>query len=146
MKGAKMRWLVLAALTCGGCYLKPRATNNPIHSPEGVQLRVLGDDCEDHRGSDGDPVSRDLAVKLEVENPTTQTLEFAPDAVRLTADGQTLPAASGTFELVPPGQRRVFTLTFVHHALCDRDFVLAFDQALRLAGTPVTVAALHFTP
>jgi hypothetical protein len=133
-------------LGAGGCYLKPTRTNNPLHSREGVRLRLVGLDCEDHRGSDGDPVSRDLAVRLEVSNPTAQPLDFAPDAVRLTAGDEPVAGSGGDFERVAPGATRVFTMKFVHHAYCDRDFALAFDHAMRLAGQPVAMAVLHFTP
>jgi hypothetical protein len=112
-----------------------------------VQLRLLGEDCEDHLGSDGDPVSRDLSVKLEISNPTREVLEFAPDGVRLAVDTWVVGATQGgEVYQIAPGETRTFQMRFLHHAGCSRDFALAFDHAMRLGAQPVAMATLHFTP
>ena len=60
-----------------GCYMKPGVVQNPRPSVEGVAISLVGEDCEDHRAAKGDPVTRDLGVKLRVDNPTAERLRIA---------------------------------------------------------------------
>lgn len=57
-----LRSTVLACVLAGGCYLRPDALHNPTPSPEGVAIRLVGQDCEDHRGDKGEPVTRDSSA------------------------------------------------------------------------------------
>jgi hypothetical protein len=130
-----------------GCYLHAARSSPPLSSAEGVRVRLLGQDCADDMGADGEPVSRYLSVALELSNPTPQPLAFTPAAVQLSVDGDRASAREeGGRQQVPPGQTRSFQLFFVHHALCRGDFALAFDGALHLGAQPVALAALHVTP
>jgi len=73
-------------LVWAGCYLRPDAVQNPKPTREGVAISLVGEDCEDHRAAKGDPVSRDLSVKLRVDNPTDLRLRIGEHAIRLVVD------------------------------------------------------------
>jgi hypothetical protein len=142
-------WLATAllGLGAGGCYMKPATTNSPLQSAEGVRLRLVGQDCEDHVGGQGDPISRDLGVKLELDNATGEPLDFSPYAVELMVDQYSIrQAREGESYRIVPGESRTFKLDFLHHSVCDREFALRFGDALRLGGRPVQMAALQFKP
>jgi hypothetical protein len=140
--------VVLAfALVGSGCYMKPAWTNNPLRSSEGVTLRVLGVDCEDHHGSDGEPTSRDLAVKVLVENPTDRVLHVSEEAISLVVDGQPglmhWPAAA---EVQPHASSKLHW-SFSHQATCDdREFAIQFAGAFQLGTAPMQMASLHLRP
>jgi hypothetical protein len=136
---------VLALLA--GCYLKPSRNHVP-RSPEGVQLTLVGQDCEDHLDSDSEATTRHLAVKVRIDNPTDQLLRISGGSVRLTVDGYTAGTREGGVQEVRPHGSAIATWSFVHHALCEREreFVLRFDDALILGDRAITIATLQFHP
>ena len=138
---------VLIATLSGGCYLRPAKSTGPLTSAEGVLVVLLGQDCEDHLGAEGDPVSRDLGLKLNVENPTGHVLQLALKGVQLTVEEYTtVPMGADTIETFQPGESREVRLDFLHHSACGRDFALTFEHAFGFRERSVQVAALHFTP
>jgi hypothetical protein len=131
-----------------GCYLQPSAVNNPQPSAEGVTVRLLGQDCEDHRGSKGDPVSRELGVKVRVDNPTDATLRISEDSIRLFVEGASAAVRWPTMIEVSPHGSATLSMEFAHHALCepDRQFVVAWNGAFALDDHRVALANLAFRP
>jgi hypothetical protein len=151
MKGAVMKSPLLGFVVLGlasGCYLTPGAVQNPQPSAEGVAVTLVGQDCEDHRGGKGDPVSRELALKVRVENPTGQMLHVAEGAIRLLVDGSTGGVRFPAVIDVQPHASATLTLEFTHHSLCEpnRQFAVAWNDALVLDSRPITVANLTFHP
>jgi hypothetical protein len=144
---AQMYGLLVLALT-SGCYLRPGSVNNPRPSPEGVAVTLIGQDCEDHRGGKGDPVSRDLGIKVRVDNPTDKTLHVTEDAIRLVVDGLSSRVRSPTAVEIQPHGSATVEWDFTHHALCEpqRQFVLAWNDAFVLDDHPVAIADLAFHP
>lgn len=144
---AQMYSLVALALTAG-CYLRPSAVNNPKPSVEGVAVTLLGQDCEDHRGGEGGPVSRDLGVKVRLDNPTDKTLHVTEQAIRLVVDGSSSGVRWPTAVDVQPHGSATVSWDFTHHALCEpgRQFVLAWNHAFVLDEHPVALADLAFSP
>jgi hypothetical protein len=143
-----LRFAILVAFTLSsGCYLRPSAVKN-ASSPDGVTVSLVGQDCEDHRADKGDPVTRDLGVKLRVDNPTDKTLRISEQAIRLQVESYTGGVRLPTVVEVPPHQQKTLTMDFNHHALCepDRQFVVAWNDALALDGHPVAVSNLAFHP
>jgi len=140
--------LAVASLLAPACYLKPSRTNNPLRSSEGVRITLVGQDCEDHRGADGDPVSRDLGVQVQFENPTDQVLHIAEGSIRLVVDDDSAAVASAGIDQVAPHSARTIVMSFTHHALCEssRQFKIAWNDALTLGDHPIAVAALTFSP
>ncbi len=143
-----LRFTMLFAFTLSsGCYLQPSAVKN-ASSPDGVSVRLVGEDCEDHRASKGDPVTRDLGVKLRVDNPTDKTLRISEQAIRLQVESYTSGVLLPTVVEIPPHQGKTLTMDFSHHALCepDRQFVVAWNDALVLDDHPVALSNLVFHP
>jgi hypothetical protein len=147
MRMKQRRWVpVIAFITISGCYLKPMSTSLPVQSREGVRVQLLGEDCEDHRGAEGIPISRSLSAKLRIENPTREPLRFSPESVYMSVkDWSVTPLSSGTFEIAP-GERRDVVLDFSHHSVCNNDFKIAFGQALALGAQPIQIGDLWFNP
>jgi hypothetical protein len=140
---------VLWSLLIGavGCYLKPAWSNSPLTTTEGVTVRLMGQDCADHLASEGEPVTRDLSVRLRVENATDRPLVIRTGAIELDVDaGRSRPLGGDAGLTVGPDGARDLTLRFLHHARCDGAFVLQFANALLLGERPVTTAALHLRP
>jgi len=137
---------VIALMAISGCYLKPMSASPPVQSQEGVRVELSGEDCEDHMGVEGYPISRSLSAKLRIENPARELLMFFPESVRMSVeDWSVTPLFSGTFQIVP-GQRRDVVLEFSHHSICDNDFKIAFGHALALGAQPVQIGDLWFNP
>jgi hypothetical protein len=140
--------LALLLSLAAGCYMRPSATNAPLRSPEGVGVTLVGQDCEDHRGADGEPVSRDLGVKVRFDNSTDHALRIAERAIRLVIDDYTAEVKSPGVVDVKPHDSATVIMDFTHHAVCepDREFVINWDQALSLDDRPIVVANLSFRP
>lgn len=143
-----LRSTVLACVLAGGCYLRPDALHNPTPSPEGVAIRLVGQDCEDHRGDKGEPVTRDLGLKLRVDNPTDRTLTIAEDAIRLLVDDYRGTVRFAGVVEVPAHGTATLALDFTHHALCEPStrFAVAWDGALRLGDRALAFEDLTFSP
>jgi hypothetical protein len=146
-----MKSVVLFAalwLAAGGCYLKPTRTNNPLQSCEGVRVTLVGQDCEDHAGGDGDPVSRELGIKVRFDNPTDQVLRIAESRIRLVVGEDAAGVKWADVEEVAPRSARTVAMDFTHHATCDssRDFTIAWNDALALGDRPIAMTALIFSP
>jgi hypothetical protein len=140
--------VTLLALLAPACYLRPSHVAAPAPTAEGVRVTLVGDDCDDHRGVDGDPVSRDLGVKVQFDNPTNETLTISEERIRLVVDGDTAGPHAPEPQAVAPHSSRQLALDFTHHALCNRDrpFTLTWNGALTLGQRPVQLAALVFSP
>jgi hypothetical protein len=144
-----LRWAALFALVLAdGCYLRPGAAKNPAPSPEGVAIQLVGDDCEDHRGEKGQPVTRDLGIKVRVDNPTDQTLTVTEEMIRLVVDDDAGGARFPTVVEVPAHGTATLKLDFTHHALCEpsKRFVVAWHNAFRLGDRPLAIEELSFSP
>jgi len=143
----RLPWLCALAMA-SGCYLKAGAVQNPRPSREGVAISLVGQDCEDHRAEKGDPITRDLGVKLRVDNPTDQPLRIAEQAIRLMVDGYSGGVRFPTVVEVQPHGTATVVLDFTHHALCEpeRQFVVAWNDALLLGGRTVALDNLAFRP
>ena len=139
--------LVSAFLVSGGCYLRPSAVKN-ASSPDGVTVSLIGQDCEDHRAAKGDPVTRDLGVKLRVDNPTDQTLRISEAEIRLQVDSFTGGVRMPTVVEVAPHAQKTLTMDFTHHSLCEpeRQFTVAWNEAVVLDHHPVALTNLVFHP
>jgi hypothetical protein len=146
MKGHLSALAVLALAS--GCYLQPSSVKNPPPSADGVAVSLLGQDCEDHRGAKGEPVTRDLGVKVRIDNPTAQILRISEESVRLLVDNYSGGVRFPTVVEVQPHGTMILTLDFTHHALCepDRQFVVSWNDAFVLDNRPITVANLAFHP
>jgi hypothetical protein len=144
----RMTLIATVLVLAPGCYLKPLHATNPPPSAEGVRVTLIGDDCADHQGTDGDPVSRDLGVKIKFDNPTDHTLRIAESAVRLIVDDDGAGVKGAGVEAVAPHSSRTIVLDFTHHKLCNSEtqFKIAWNGALTLGDQPITVAALTFSP
>ncbi len=145
----RSQWYGLVMLSlAGGCYLQPGAVKNPQPSPEGIAVKLIGQDCEDHRGGKGDPVSREMGVKLRIDNPTDKTLHIAESQIRLTVAGASASVRSPTVVEVKPRGSATLEWDFTHHALCEpnREFVIVWNDALVLDDHPIAVANLAFNP
>ena len=145
----KTHWVGLVVLgMAAGCYLRPGAVNNPRPSPEGVAIKLIGQDCEDHRGGKGDPISREMGVKLRVDNPTDKTLHIAEAQVRMTVGGVSAGVRWPTMVEVSPRGSATLEWDFSHRALCepDREFSIVWNDALKLDDHTVAVADLTFHP
>lgn len=140
--------LALILSFAAGCYLKPSATNAPLRSPEGVAVTLVGEDCEDHRGSDGYPVSRELGVKVRFDNSTEHSLRIAERAIRLVIGDYTAFVRSPGVVDVKPHGSATLVMDFTHHTVCepDREFVINWDEALSLDDRPIVVGNLSFRP
>jgi hypothetical protein len=140
--------LALAALLAPACYLRPSHAANPQPSPDGVRVTLVGDDCDDHSGVDGDPISRDLGVKVQFDNPTDRMLKIDEAQIRLVVDEDRAGVHAPGEEQVAPHSTRTLALDFTHHALCSRDrsFKIAWNDALTLGDRPVALGALVFSP
>ncbi len=140
--------IVLLSLLVPACYLQPSAVHNPFASRECVLVTLVGQDCEDHRGLDGDPISRDLGIEVQFENPSDQVLRISESAIRLVVEDDWAGVKAAGEEEVAPHSVRTIVFEFTHHALCERnrDFKIAWDDALRLDNQPVAIAALTFSP
>jgi hypothetical protein len=140
--------LALAVALASGCYLKPSATNNPLTGSDGVRVTLVGQDCEDHRGGDGDPVSRALGIKLRVENPTDKPLRIAERSIRLLVEGNSRGVRWPTVVDIQPHSAATVTMDFAHDAVCEADqqFVVAWNDALVLDQRPIKLANLAFRP
>ncbi len=137
--------LISIGCALAGCYLRPIATNSP-KSSEGVHVTLVGQECVDRMGSEGDPVSRSLAVKLKVDNPTTEQLRFETRRAELKVEEDIrIPIRESENVLVAPGDSREVELEYLHHSLCAQDFAIELDKALTVGGRPVEIAALHFS-
>jgi hypothetical protein len=144
-----LRWMAFCVLAiCGGCYLRPGAVRNPAPSTEGIAVTLLGQDCEDHSGMKGEPVSRDLGIRVRVDNPTDRTLRVSEQTIRLLVDGDTGGVRFPAVVDVPSHGSTTLTMEFTHHALCEMSqrFVVAWDDAFRLGDRPVALENLTFTP
>ena len=139
--------LLVAFCLSSGCYLKPSAVKN-ASSPDGVTARVIGEDCEDHRAEKGDPVTRDLGLQVRVDNPTDKTLRIAEEAIRLQVDNFTGGVRMPAVVEIAPHAQKTLTLDFTHHALCepDRQFTVAWNDAVALDGRPVALSNLVLHP
>jgi hypothetical protein len=139
--------LLIAFLLSSGCYLKPGAVQNPT-SVDGVSVSLVGQDCEDHRAAKGDPVTRDLGLKVRVDNPTDKTLRITEQAIRLQVESYTGGVRLPIVVEVPPHATKTLTMDFTHHALCepDRQFIVAWNDALALDSHPVALGNLVFHP
>jgi hypothetical protein len=144
---SKLSGVALLALA-SGCYMKAGVVQNPRPSAEGVAISLVGEDCEDHRAGKGDPVTRDLGIKLRVDNPTDRPLKIAEAAIRLLVDGYSGGVRYPTVIEVQPHGTATLVLDFTHHALCEpeRQFVVAWNDALQLGDHPLTVDNLSFHP
>jgi len=143
-----LRFTLLVAFTLSsGCYLRPSAVKS-ASSPDGVSISLVGQDCEDHRASKGDPVTRDLGVKLRVDNPTDKTLRITEEAIRLQIESYSSGVLTPRMVEVAPHQQKTLTLDFNHHALCepDRQFTVAWNDAFALDDHPVAMSNLAFHP
>jgi hypothetical protein len=140
--------LALILSFAAGCYLPPSATNAPLRSPEGVAVTLVGQDCEDHRGADSDPVSREVGVKVRFDNATDHSLRIAERAIRLVVGDYTAWVRSPGVVDVKPHDSATVVMDFTHHTLCARarEFVINWDQALSLDDRPIAVANLAFRP
>jgi hypothetical protein len=140
-----MKPFLLLFLGLGGCYLRPASTNAPIHSRDGVEVALLGEDCEDHSGLEGEPVSRELGVKLRIDNLTGKQLRIRESEIRLV-DGST-PVGAGE-RILKPRESAVFKLEFIHHLACysGAPFVVEWNGAFVLEDDPLTVTSLSFKP
>lgn len=144
LRGTALFLLVLAS----GCYLRPGAAKNPAPSPEGVAIRLLGDDCEDHRGEKGQPVTRDLGLKVRVDNPTDRALTISEESIRLVVDDYSGGARFPSVVEVPAHGTATLKLDFTHHALCEpsRRFAVAWNNAFTLGDRPLAFENLTFSP
>ncbi|HEY2748353.1 MAG TPA: hypothetical protein VGL86_27205 [Polyangia bacterium] len=142
----RLHLLIVFSLS-SGCYLRPSAVHNAA-SPDGVSISLVGQDCEDHRAAKGDPVTRDLGVKLRVDNPTDKTLRISESAIRLQVESYSGGVRLPTVVEIPPHAQKTLTMDFTHHALCepDRQFVVAWNDALALDDHPVAIGNLSFRP
>jgi hypothetical protein len=140
--------LLTLSLLGSGCYLKPTWTNNPLVSSEGITLRVLGVDCEDHQGTDSEPTSRDLGIKVLVENPTDRVLKVSEEAISLMADGQPGSLRFPVVAEVQPHGSSKLRWSFTHQATCsaDREFAINLAGAFQLGTAEVQMAALRVRP
>ncbi|MDB4964990.1 MAG: hypothetical protein JWN44_679 [Myxococcales bacterium] len=146
-----MKWsavfLLLLPLV-SGCYLKPSASNSPLQSPDGVSVTLLGQDCEDHSGADGDPISRDLGVKVRFDNRSEQPLHVSEQSIVLAVDSSHGPIRGPSDLVVRPHDSAVVQLDFTHHALCytGHEFVIIWNDALALGDRPLRLADLSLRP
>lgn len=131
-----------------GCYLQPSAVRNPQPSPEGVAVKLLGQDCEDHRGGNGDPVRRELGLKLRIDNPTEKMLRISESRVRLTVEGTSSGVRWPMIVEVKPRGSATVQWDFTHSSLCEpsREFVIVWNDALVLDDHAIVVTSLAFNP
>lgn len=145
----RSQWYGVVVLAlASGCYLRAGAVKNPQPSPEGVAITLIGQDCEDHRGAKGDPVSRELGVKVRIDNPTDKMLRIAESQIRLLVEGSSGGVRWPMVVEVRPHGTVTLEMDFTHRALCepDRHFVIAWNDALVLDDHQVAVANLEFHP
>jgi hypothetical protein len=65
----------------------------------------------------------------------------------LTVDGAAVTPLHGEVAYQSAaGEHRDLVLHFIHHATCDRDFVLRFDGSLTLGNRRLALAELTFVP
>lgn len=145
----KTKQLSLLALgLAAGCHLQPSVVRNPAPSPEGIAVTLVGEDCEDHIGVEGDPVSRDPGVKVRIDNPTGRPLRINEDAIRLVLEHYSTGIGPSQVVQVPPHGTATVTVDFIHHELCDSDrqFTLAWNDAFLLENHLICLADLAFLP
>ncbi len=133
----------------GGCHAARSAGTTPLAEPATVRLHFVGQDCADHPGGDGDPVARDLDVRVRVDNPTDAPLHIAEESIRLFVDGlYRTGLRAPTLVTVAPRSSAVVTLAFRHHALCepDRVFAIEWNDALVLDDAIVRADNPTFHP
>jgi hypothetical protein len=146
MKGPIL--LVVSATLAGGCYLKPASSNTPLRSPEGVHVTLVGQDCADHSGMDGDPISRQLGIQVSIDNPTDRVLRIHEEAIRLQVGSDSSEVLWPKSAEVKPHSSATLRWSFNHHAMChpSRDFVVDWNGALVLEDHPLSLASLSFRP
>jgi hypothetical protein len=144
------RIIMMAAvsLASSGCYLRPATSNGPMQTPDGVRVALVGEACADHTGFEGEPVSRELTVKVKIENASARPLGISPRGIELKTDEvePIAPLDPPARVVLAPGESRVEQLHYLHRALCNQEFQLAFARAFLLDDRPLEVASLRFTP
>jgi hypothetical protein len=89
-----------------------------------------------------------LDVRLRIENPTSQAVQFRPQQLALLHNGESIPAgADGTpAYVIAAGESRNVNLHFVHFAWCDGTFEIALNDSLVVGASPIQLASLKFQP
>ena len=140
--------LAVVLASSGGCYLKPTSTSDALQARGAVRISLVGQDCEDHRSERGDPIARDLGVRVRVSNPTDAPLRIVESAVRLRVDDYAAAVRDPAIVDVPARSAKMVDLAFLHHALCEpeRQFAIAWNDGIILADTAISVSNLTFHP
>lgn len=112
-----MNWnafLFLGAATAAGCYAPPAKTAGPSEA-ERVKVELVSQYCEEGKGSDSDNGGVvQIRMKIAVTNGRDDSLQFAPDKLRLLANGTTLdPVVADGQLVVAPADTKVAIVRFM---------------------------------
>jgi hypothetical protein len=143
---------LMAAMVCAGC-ASSQTTAGPTLSRDGVEVRVIGQECYVNRSADeevrivGDRL--DIKVMLQLSNGTDSDLTVHPLEITLSdseVEGepslQTHPASS--FNLAP-GQSKRFAVAFTRGGEldCSAQLALRLGQSVIVRGSAVAMPVLN---
>src|SRR3954451_731100 len=115
MKGPIL--LVVSATLAGGCSPTPASSTTPLRSPEGVHVTLVGQNCADHSGMDGDPISRQLGIQVSIDNPTDRGLRIHEERLPLQVGADSSEVLRPKSAEVKPHSSPTLRWSFNHHAM-----------------------------
>lgn len=147
--------LSMMAMGLAGCAWDAgyQKTAGPTLSRDGVEVRVVGQECYLNRSADevvridGDQL--DIKVKLQVRNDTNVSLTVYPEEITLVdsevqggPSTQSHPASAFT---VDPGASKRFALWFTKEGEldCSAELALQLGRSVTLQGSPVAMPVLN---
>jgi hypothetical protein len=148
------RAILAAVLFLSGCAWDAgyQKTSGPSLLRDGVEVRVVGQECYVNRSADEfvrvDDDQLDVQVKLQLKNGTGSSLTVFPEEITLIDSeveaGPSLQARPATAFEIGPGQSKRFDVSFTRGGEldCSADLSLHLGRSVTVQGTPVTMPVL----